>query len=191
MAKSKLLIPYIQKWEGGWSNDPVDPGGATMKGITLRTYKQYCKNAGLPEPTMEDLKNISDENWDAVFKTMFWDIWKGDEIVNQTTANLVVDWLWNSGIYGIKIPQRILGVVQDGLVGPKTIAAINTKFNPVVLIDLIHDARAQYYTNLVDTSVRAFEAKKVRTATEKELLRYTQKRFLAGWLNRINDLKNS
>jgi lysozyme family protein len=51
MADYKKLIPHILKWEGGWANDSVDKGGPTMKGITLNTYKSYCKMKGKSVPT--------------------------------------------------------------------------------------------------------------------------------------------
>lgn len=42
-------------------NDPADLGGATNKGVTIGTYKEYHKKKGLPEPTVEDLKKQSDD----------------------------------------------------------------------------------------------------------------------------------
>jgi lysozyme family protein len=104
MADYKKLIPHVLKWEGGWANDPNDKGGPTMKGITLNTYTIYCKNKGKETPTQTQLKNISQAEWEDVFKSMFWDKWQADKINNQSIANLVVDWLWASGQWGIKYP---------------------------------------------------------------------------------------
>ena len=53
MANAKLLQPFILRWEGGFVNDPLDRGGATNKGITIGTFRQfYGKDA-----TVEQLTN--------------------------------------------------------------------------------------------------------------------------------------
>ena len=120
MANAKLLQPFILRWEGGFVNDPLDRGGATNKGITIGTFRQfYGKDA-----TVEQLKNITDEQWLHIFKSGYWNPWKADEIVNQSIANIVVDWAWASGPgTSIKQVQGVLGVAADGIVGPKTLAA--------------------------------------------------------------------
>ena len=56
MADVKKLAPFILKWEGGFVNDPDDLGGATNMGVTMATYKVYCKRKGRPEPAIDDLK---------------------------------------------------------------------------------------------------------------------------------------
>lgn len=47
------------------------------------------------------------------------------KLKNQSIANILVDWYWGSGKWGIVIPQRILGLTADGVVGPKTLDKIN------------------------------------------------------------------
>lgn len=172
MAQHSKLIPYVLKWEGGWSDDPADAGGATMKGITLATYTAYRHKKGLPIPTKNDLKNISQKDWEDIFKSMYWDRWKADNIENQSIANLLVDWLWTSGQYGIKFPQRVLGLTDDGLVGPKTLAAINNYPNKKELFNKLWERRKQHFTSIANS----------RPGNQK---------FLKGWLNRLNDFKFS
>ena len=116
MADVKELAPFILKWEGGFVNDPDDLGGATNMGVTISTYEAYCKKKGYPKPTIERLKNLSKEEWTEIMKTMYWDRWKADEIKSQSVANILVDWVWASGIHGIKIPQELVGVIPDGIV---------------------------------------------------------------------------
>ena len=91
MANVSKLVPFILKWEGGFVNDPDDLGGATNKGITLSAYETYCYRKGYPKPTVECLKNISDATWMDILKTLYWDKWKADQIVNQSVANILVD----------------------------------------------------------------------------------------------------
>ena len=188
MASIDKLIPFILKWEDGFVNDPTDRGGATNKGVTIATYKAYCSQKGLPRPTVEQLKNITDAHWREIFKTMYWDNWKADEIHSQKVANILVDWVWGSGIHGIKKPQALLGVKVDGIVGDKTLSAVNFA-DPEELFGAIYQKRVKFLNVIVANSVAAYEKKIGRKATEAELLKYTQKRFINGWLNRLMDIK--
>jgi lysozyme family protein len=143
-----LTKPLEQQWEiarrKGWSDDPDDPGGKTMIDVTLETYKTYCRKRGYPAPTADRLKNIPFDQWQEILKTMYWDKLKADDILSQGIANMCCDWIWASGTARIKNIQRIVGVIADGIVGPKTIAAIN-KANPVSLFAELYNARVKFY----------------------------------------------
>lgn len=169
MAKVEILAPYIKKWEGGFANDPADRGGATNKGVTIATFEAYCKAKSLPRPNVERLKRMTDGEWLDILKTMFWDRWQADKIKSQKLANILVDWVWGSGVYGIKIPQRILGVKQDGIVGNKTLEALNAQ-DPDKLFQVIYEARKKYLNDIA-------------------ISRPANKRFLRGWLNRLEDIR--
>lgn len=169
MAKVEILAPYIKKWEGGFVNDPADRGGATNKGITIATFEAYCKAKSLPRPNVERLKRMTDGEWLDILKTMFWDRWQADKIKSQKLANILVDWVWGSGVYGIKIPQRILGVKQDGIVGDETLKALNAQ-DPDKLFQVIYEARKKYLNDIT-------------------ISRPANKRFLRGWLNRLEDIR--
>lgn len=188
MASIDKLIPFILKWEGGFINDPTDRGGATNKGVTIATYEAYCKRKGYPRPTVEQLKNIPDADWRDIIKTMYWDRWHADDIHSQKVANILVDWVWASGIHGIKKPQALLGVKADGIVGSKTLSAVNFA-DPEELFAALYMERVKFINAIVAHSVAAYEKKIGRKATEKELLKFTQKRFAKGWLNRLQDIK--
>lgn len=188
MAKIELLIPYIKKWEGGFVNDPADRGGATNMGVTIATYESYCKIKGKPKPNIEELKRLSEKEWIDILKTMYWDRWQADRIKSQKVANILVDWVWGSGIHGIKIPQRLLGVKADGVVGEKTLESIN-RANPDELFISIYNERKRFLCKITNISVISYEKKIGRKATEKEMLKHTNKRFLKGWLNRLEDIK--
>ena len=166
MASSSKLVPFILQWEGGFVNDPDDLGGATNKGITIGTFAEYKKRKGQKAPTVDDLKNISDTEWHDVFKSLYWDRWKADEIKSQSVANILVDWVWASGSHGIKRPQRLLGVKADGIVGKQTIAALNA-MDAATLFKMIKDDRAKFIDEIC----------KARPKNEK---------YRKGWMNRIN-----
>ena len=165
MAKAELLKPFILRWEGGFVDDPLDRGGATNKGITIGTFRNFYGK----EATVEQLKNITDEQWLHIFKCGFWDKWKADDINNQSIADIVVDWAWASGtVTSIKQVQKILGVAVDGIVGNDTLTAINTA-DQRTLSDKIHSRRIEFVENIVKRDP-------------------SQTRFLKGWKNRINSL---
>ena len=169
MAKVELLLPFILKWEGGFVNDPHDSGGATNMGVTFATYAIYCKKKGYSQPTVQRLRNISKDQVTDILKVMYWDRWKADQINSQSVANALVDWVWCSGVHGIKIPQRALGLKNDGIVGPISLAAVNNA-DPKKLFDTIQDERELFLIDIADR-------------------RPTQRRFIKGWLNRVNNLK--
>lgn len=166
MADYKKLIPIIKKWEGGFSNNPNDKGGATNSGVTLSTFRYYYgKNK-----TAADLKKMTDEQWEHIFKDGYWNRWSADSIQSQSIANIVVDWLWASGVYGIKYVQKILGVADDGVVGNITITAINTYPNQKDLFGKIWARRKKHFDDIVKKNPK-------------------QKVFLNGWYNRLNSFR--
>ena len=164
MANHKILEPFILRWEGGFVNDKDDLGGATNMGVTLATYRSVFGS----KKTAKDLKRMTRVQWGVIFKKFYWDKWKADDIKDQNVANILVDWLWCSGSYGIKIPQRVLGVSADGIVGSKTIAAINAR-DGRELFDTIKQERKDFIDRIC-------------------LTRPQNRKFKNGWLNRINSL---
>lgn len=161
MAKAELLIPKIMRWEGGFVSDPDDAGGATNKGVTIATFRKFYG----ADATVQQLKNITDEQWLHIFKVGYWDIFKADNIEDQSIANLCVDWLYNSGIVAIKRVQKIVGVKDDGMIGPVSLKAINTK-----------SSRALFY------HIRSARIAFVETIAKNKP---SQRKFLQGWKNRI------
>jgi len=172
MANLEQLLPLILKWEGGYANDPADLGGATNKGVTIATWRKqgYDKN-GDGVIDVEDLKLISDEDVaERILRPHYWNRWQADRIDSQALANILVDWVWGSGRYGITIPQGILGVTADGVVGEKTLGAVNNFPDPESLFEKIKQVR-RAYLNMICID------------------RPANGRFLKGWLNRLNDFK--
>lgn len=168
MAKVEELFPFIQKWEGGFVDDPLDNGGATNMGVTIATFESYCRKKGYPRPTVDRLRGISKDTAMDILKTMYWDRWRADDIESQRIANVLVDWVWASGAWGIKIPQRLLGVKEDGIVGPKTLSKLNAQ-DPTLFFNRLIEERVNFVESIVNNHP-------------------SQKRFLKGWLNRIHNL---
>jgi lysozyme family protein len=188
MADIKLLVPKIAKWEGGFVNDPADAGGATNMGVTLSTWRQvgYDKD-GDGDIDVDDIRKLTAEDFEIVLK-LYWDRWRANEIKNQSLANILVDWVWGSGKWGIVIPQRIIGVPADGVVGPKTIEALN-RIGANSLFYQIFTQRVKFLNSIVEKSVAKYEAEHGGVASTEEKMQHTNLRFKKGWMNRLNDFK--
>lgn len=171
MADINILAPFILSWEGRFVNDKDDLGGATNMGVTIATWKScgYDKDCD-GDIDVDDLRLLTREDAiKRVLKPYYWDRWKADLIKSQPIANILVDWVWASGKNGIVIPQKILGVKPDGLVGVKTLAAVNSFENQESLFLSIKNARIDFIDRIC--------AK--RPANNK---------FKKGWLKRINSI---
>lgn len=170
MAQSSILFPFILSFEGGYVNDPDDRGGATNKGVTLSTWRRvgYDKD-GDGDIDVDDLRQLSDDDiYNLVFKPHYWDRCRADNLDSQAVANILVDWTWASGAWAIKHTQQLLGVKADGVVGPKTLAAINNA-NPEELFRKIWVRREQHFRDCA--------------------ARPGQNKFLKGWLRRLQSIQ--
>ncbi len=146
MANYKILTPFIRYYEGGFSNNKNDPGGATMKGVTLATFRSvYGKSK-----TVSDLKKITDEQWNCIFKKYYWDKCKADLIEDQSIANMLVDFAWHSGVItATKKIQEAVGVDSDGVAGRVTIGAINGFYlGNRAVFDRLKKSRLSYLESL-------------------------------------------
>jgi lysozyme family protein len=188
MADIKLYFPKVLKHEGGFVNDPTDKGGATNMGVTLGTWRNvgYDKD-GDGDIDATDIRLLSPDDAMMVCKVGYWDRWRADSIKNQSIAETLVEWVWGSGKWGIILPQRILRVKDDGRVGMQTINAVNS-IEPKEFHEKIRIAKIDFINDLVKRSVTEYKLK-YPAATETDLLKHTQMRFLKGWTNRINEYK--
>lgn len=187
MAQLEKMIPFLIFWETGvqstssapetlfkmakakgLANDPADKGGSTLVGVTIGTYRDYCRRKGRGVPSVSGLSRLSYAEWLDILKTMFWDRWQADKIIDQRVAHMLVDWIWTSGAYGITIPQRALGVKADGIVGPKTLAAVNSRA-PKELFLMLRRERIAHIDSICKS-------------------RPANCRFRTGWLRRINSI---
>lgn len=164
-----LHLPIQRQFElarlRGWSDDPDDPGGATMIDVTLSTYASFRRNAGFARPLKEDLRNISFIEWQTIFKSMFWDRCKADLIAAQGVANMLADWIWASGPAAIRMAQKTIGTKPDGIVGQHTLEAI-AQSDAETLFFSLRDAREAHF-------------RRCRGAWK----------YLRGWLRRLHALQ--
>lgn len=146
MAKQNFIssLKHVLVHEGGWSDHPRDPGGATMKGITIATFRRATRNR---KATKKQLRNISDKLLGDIYKKLYWDKVKGDDLrsgVDYSAFDLGV----NAGPRrSIKILQRAAHVVADGAIGPITRAAL-AKVPAKTIIVRFADKRLAFYRSL-------------------------------------------
>lgn len=135
MADYKKIIPLIRQVEGGLSasladeahKDPVPDGSGyhTNKGITWTAFKDSAIHVGyMATPSL--FYKMPDDIWEGIFKKMYWDQVRADEIESQAIADTLVDWAWASGpgaaVHGI---QKFMKITADGAIGPFTLGFIN------------------------------------------------------------------
>ena len=163
MAKLEIALQKILGWEGGFANDPDDNGGPTMKGVTIGTYKEYCRRKGRPVPTVEDLKRITNAEILDLANTLYWSKIQGDKINNQSIANLCFDCVWGSGTGYIKKIQQVLGVKADGIFGPISLNALNNYVPQKEIFTKLWNRRKQFLEGCSDAW-----------------------KYLRGWMRRLN-----
>lgn len=148
--------------EGGYVNHPQDPGGATNKGVTQAVYEGYRGLRGVP---FRSVREISDSEIHAIYRFQYWDRIRGDDL----PAGLdyaVFDFAVNSGTHrAAAFLQRSVSQVDDGKIGPATLAAVKTA-DATQLIDELCDSRQRFLRGLSTFPV-----------------------FGKGWLTRVKDVR--
>lgn len=168
MASFDLFLPIVLKFEGGYANDPTDPGGETNKGITMAVFRECSHELLGVDPTSSSLKALTDVQAGIIYKARYWDKMQGDSIRTQELANIVCDFYVNAGTNATKLLQRVVNgmgatVVEDGVIGPATLQAL-TKLPTEQVYRAYKQGRIAYYKTLGR--------------------RFPQ--FLEGWLKRVN-----
>ena len=111
--------------EGGWSDNPADPGGATQRGITIGTYRGWCARNGLPAPSVDDLRLMPDSQRTVIYHDGYWRTVAGDALPLGIDL-MLFDFGVDAGPgRSAEILQRAVGVAEDGAIGPVTLAAIS------------------------------------------------------------------
>jgi len=161
------ILPFVRKWEGGEVYFPEE-NQWTNRGVQWNTYKQLApKLLGIQNPTVSDLRNMSQEDGDKFIK-YYWDkATFNNSIKNQAAANAFFEAYWGGGTNGLKWLQKKIGVFPDGIVGKKTVAAANQYDSEFILKEVLN--RFNY---LASSNPNRYG------------------RFLKGWTNRWNDLYN-
>jgi lysozyme family protein len=171
MATFESYLPTLLLHEGGFVNDPADPGGATNKGVTMKTFRGCAQRLLGVAPTLTNLKALTPQQAATVYKELYWKPIRADEIRLQELANIVFDFYVNAGDNATNLLQNTLNslgreLVVDGKVGAATMSALAIVDQKEVY-RRYKLGRAAYYRKLAERDPQL-------------------KKFLKGWLNRVN-----
>ncbi|CAB5224417.1 zliS Lysozyme family protein [uncultured Caudovirales phage] len=161
----KESLALILKHEGGYVDHPADPGGATMKGITLATFSHFKKKS----MTKDELRAISDADVENIYKVGYWDAMRCDELPAGVDL-LAFDMAVNKGVSrAARLLQQAAGVRDDGVLGPRSMEAIG-KMPVKELIAKVSEGRRDFYRGLKTFSVFGRGWLRRVDETEKEAL---------------------
>jgi lysozyme family protein len=159
-------LPFVLRWEGGFVDDPDDPGGRTNQGVTQKVYAGWRQRQGL---AVQDVKLISKAEVTAIYETGYWVPPRCDLLSDP--LNLVqFDTAVNMGVgRAVRFLQTAAACGVDGDFGPATERAVQG-CDQGSLVAKYCDTREAFYRSL---------------ATRNPKLG----KFLKGWLNRLNSLR--
>jgi lysozyme family protein len=142
------VLAHVFASEGGYTNHPSDPGGPTNFGITIVDARKYGAEFGwVANPTVADMRAMPKAFAEQVYDAKYWDALCGDALPSGLDY-AVVDYGINSGASrSAKVLQRLCGVVEDGRIGPLTLAAVAAR-DPSVLIRALNAERLAFLRSL-------------------------------------------
>lgn len=142
-ANRDHAIDLILAQEGGYVDHPSDPGGCTNRGITIATYRAHVD----PHGTCADLRAMSDDVARSIYAERYWSAVNADALPSGLDL-VVFDFGVNAGpARAARMLQRILGVAEDGSIGPVTLSAAFARDRENLIHDFSDD-RLEYYKGL-------------------------------------------
>jgi len=154
-------LAFILAAEGGYVDDPLDPGGATNLGITLKVLTDWRHSA----VTKQEVMNLTRDEAAAIYRAHYWNVVRGESLPAGVDL-MVFDAAVNLGAgRSARMAQAVVDASQDGSIGPATVAAI-VAANPTDTIEALATRRYDYYHSLS-----------------------TFDHFGAGWIKRVTNAK--
>jgi lysozyme family protein len=179
MPNVRQIAQDIVTREGGYVNDPADPGGPTKHGVTLGTLRALARDVNADGVVdIADLRALNTAQAVEIFLTRYFDR-PGLCLLPAALQASVFDMYVNAGSMAIKLLQRVLTAQGhklrcDGVLGPATLAAVHACGAPA-LVDLYGVARRNFYYQLADA----------RPASRKYALRRDGGK--GGWILRAEE----
>ena len=153
MNTVRKLAEDIVGREGGFVNDPDDPGGATNYGVTIHTLRRLRPGQ---QVGVEDVRRLTRQDAVDIYVAHYFRHPRIAELPEPLWAT-VFDMYVNAGANAVRILQRLmvemgLDVAMDGVIGPQTIAATHRAYDmaPAHLVDAYGIARRDYYYRIAD-----------------------------------------
>lgn len=169
------LIGKILEAEGGFVNHPDDRGRATNRGICWDTWTQTAESILGKDPTLGNLKDLTEGEAAQIYKQEYWDKMNLDSIENKSLQHMIFDGGVNHGTgTSARMVQESINalggqVKVDGALGPKTAEAIN-KLDPEALFNQIKERRYAHYDKIIEDNP-------------------TQEVFRNGWYKRVGRIE--
>ena len=168
-ARFHYCLKIVLGNEGGLVDDKADRGGRTNFGITQKTLDDFCRATGR---TLKPVDQLTDEDVELIYAG-YWKDCRADYLPEGLDL-CVFDCAVNSGAgRAIKLLQRALGVDEDGVYGKQTSDALREELRIGSIAEVCEQylkLRADFYGSIVANDIR-------------------QKRFINGWLNRLDHLR--
>ena len=152
--------------EGGFVDDPDDPGGATNHGITQGTYDRYRTSI---DAGLQSVALISDDEVRLIYRDGYWRAGQCDKLREPLDGVHFDDCVNLGATEAARLLQEVVGAAVDGVIGPQTMAKVE-EHDPVTLAQALCDRRAEFYRRLVAA-------------------RPENGKFLKGWLSRVAALR--
>ncbi len=172
MANFASAFSATMKAEGGYVNDPKDPGGETYKGVARKLNSKWdgwividkAKQAN-NFPANLDSNAPLQEKIKAFYETNYWDKVRGDDINDQHIAESIFDFAVNAGpVTSAKLAQLTVNAEPDGVIGPATLQKINAD-DPRAFLSLFALHKIRRYMKICEQ-------------------RPDSKKFFYGWVRR-------
>ncbi len=164
MSGFARALPFVLRMEGGFVNDPHDPGGATNRGVTQSTYDAWRRSKGEP---VRPVKEITSDEVEAIYHERYWLAAKCDALPWPVSL-AVFDAAVNHGVgRAVRLLQDAAGVPVDGMIGPKTLGAI-AALPPRELLERMFWGRVEFYVTISEGP---------------------KAKFLRGWVRRVLHLR--
>jgi hypothetical protein len=158
------ILEDILRREGGYVDHPNDRGACTKFGITIDTLREWRGGA----VTCADVAALTRLDALAIYRARYVAAPQFERIADNQLRAFVVDWGVHSGpVTVIRALQRVLGVTDDGVLGPQTVRAIDAK-DASQVYRLLLQARLRYLASLLqrDPAQRVFAAGWIRRVAE-------------------------
>jgi lysozyme family protein len=154
----KECLDLVLKSEGGYVNNPADPGGMTNLGVTKRVWEEFTGH----ESDEKEMRSLTFEKVAPLYEQKYWRPCYG-EVLPRGLDFVVFSMGVNAGPgRSVKLLQSSIGCVPDGVIGPATRRLISDS-NSATLIGKFSEARREYYRSLKNFPI-----------------------FGKGWLNRVD-----
>ena len=134
-------LDLVLKSEGGWVNNPADPGGETNLGVTKRVWEEYVGHA------VKTMKNLTKDDVAPMYELKYWRPCYC-EVLPRGLDFVIFSMGVNAGPgRSVKLLQQSIGCVPDGVIGPRTRELISAS-NSANLIAKFSETRREYYKSL-------------------------------------------